>query len=507
MQRTSIYQKTRYQFHALLAVVALSIGGLGAAAYAVKNETTPKPLPPIPSVTDLKETATAFTAVARRAEPAVVFVQVKKNLANQLGSNQGNVPDFFNDDMLKRFFGDKFDELKPKFESPQTPRFSMGQGSGFIITEDGYILTNAHVVGGADEVTVKLSDGRQFDAEIVGVDERSDVAIVKVDETGLPHLPMGNSDAIQVGQWVLAVGSPFGLPGTVTSGIISAEGRSAVGIADYEDFIQTDAAINPGNSGGPLLNLEGQVIGINTAIASRTGVYNGIGFAIPINMARDIGNDLIENGKVTRGYLGIAIQQLTAELAKSFSLDADTKGVLVGDVTAGSPAEKSGLKSGDVIVEFAGQKVDKLGAFRNRVAITAPGSTLDMVVLRDGKRVPRQVTIGTLPGKNEIASAEATPKDTVTSLGLTVAAVTDAITEKLDLTDRKGVVVTNVQSGSAASAAGIRAGMLITEVDRKPVDSVDAFKAAIDAAAGKDSVLLRVHQDELSRFVVLKLDR
>jgi len=271
-----------------------------------------------------------------------------------------------------------------------------GQGSGFIISKDGYILINNHVVGDADLIKVKLSDGREFKAKVIGTDPQSDVAVIKIDATNLPVLRLGDSDKLEVGEWVIAIGNPFGLSQTVTVGVVSAKGRSRIGINDYEDFIQTDAAINPGNSGGPLVNIHGEAVGMNTAIFSRSGGYMGIGFAIPINMAKAIKDQLLKKGKVTRGWLGVVIQDIDEELAKSFGLEK-TEGVLIAEVSEGSPAEKAGLKQGDIILRLNGKKVDDLGELRNKIALTAPGTKVKLEVLRENKRRTIQVTIGEQP--------------------------------------------------------------------------------------------------------------
>ncbi|NIP87142.1 MAG: Do family serine endopeptidase [Planctomycetales bacterium] len=502
MRPSLIYQKTRFHFHALLAIAALAVGGLTAATVAVSHDGHPGgQLPPPP--TDLQETSHAFRAVAKQAAPAVVHIKVQKQRASQPQQLPfENLPKGFDEDLWKRFFGDSWSPgKKPSFKMPPAPPFALGQGSGFLISQDGYILTNAHVVDGASQLTVRLADGREMDARTIGTDQQSDVAVVKVEASGLPVLAMGDSDQLAVGQWVLAVGSPFGLPGTVTAGIVSAQGRSGVGIADYENFIQTDAAINPGNSGGPLLNLKGEAIGINTAIFSRTGAFNGIGFAIPINMARDICDQLIKNGSVTRGWLGISIQELTAELADSFGVPADVTGVLIGDVLPDSPAAKAGLKAGDVIVDMDKQPVRKPGAFRNRVASLAPGSTVRIAVMRDGTRREFEVTLGTLPGQEALAQSR---QPAATSLGLTVAACEGELAGKYGHAERSGVIVTDIASGSPAQLAGIQPGWLITDVNGQAVPNLDEFQAAMKEAKTKETVRLRIKQGEYASFVILK---
>ncbi len=476
--------------------MALGIGLLLVAALLSASALLQSPVAadgPDRAIASVQETGKAFTAVTKQVSPAVVFIQATKQHV-MTGHASGLGPGAQIPDELRRFFGDRL-------PMPQTPPPgpSVGQGSGFIISDDGYILTNNHVAGQAEKLEVTLTDGRKFDARVIGTDAHTDVALIKIEASKLPTLPLGNSEEIEVGEWVLAVGSPFGLTGTVTSGIVSAKNRNSMGITDYENFIQTDAAINPGNSGGPLVNLNGEVVGINTAIISRSGGYNGIGFAIPINMAQQICQQLMENGSVTRGYLGVMIQPLSSELAKSFGLDIES-GVLVGDVTADGPAQAAGLQRGDVIVEMDGQPADNMPQFRNRVALVKPGTEVQLVVLRDGKRTPLKIKVGQLPGDAGVATA-ATPH--VDSLGLSVQTLDAQLAERLGLGTDQGVVVTQVTPGSAAAASGLKPGTLIKEVNRKPVLSADQFAKAIQELGQDESVLLLIQEGEHTRFVVL----
>jgi serine protease Do len=328
------------------------------------------------------------------------------------------------------------------------------------------------------------------------------VAVIKIDAANLPVLQLGDSDALEVGDWVLAVGSPFGLSHSITAGIVSAKGRSSVGIADYENFIQTDAAINPGNSGGPLVDVDGRVVGMNTAIFSRSGGYMGIGFAIPINMIKTIRDQLIEHGSVIRGYLGVAIQNLTSELAQSFNLEGQ-KGALVAGVTKDSPAEKSGLKQGDVIIEFAGKPVVEIGDFRNQVAMTPPGTDKKMTVIRDGKRQTLEVTIGKLPGEEEEGTKE---PSAVSELGLTVQPLTRELAQQLGFVGEEGVIVSGVSPGSAAAEAGIRPGFLVQEVNRRPVKTPAEFRQAVANTPKGGTVLLLLKDGESSLYVALELE-
>ncbi len=443
---------------------------------------------------NLRETGKAFASVAKNASPAVVFIRVEKTVS-QGPFLRHRSP--FEDEFFKRFFGEPGPGF-PQFPQQQQKRQVQSQGSGFIITPDGYILTNNHVVGDADRVTVKLLDGREFTAKTVGTDPPTDVAVIKIDAEGLPVLALGDSDRIEVGEWVLALGNPFGLSHTLTAGIVSAKGRSSVGITDYEDFIQTDAAINPGNSGGPLIDLQGKVVGINTAIYSRNGGgYMGIGFAIPVNMAKNIYTQLIEHGNVTRGYLGVTIQDLTAELAKSFGL-SDTRGVLVSQVMPDTPAEKAGMKQGDVIVSLDGKAVDTSASLRNEVAMTVPGTTMKVGVVRDGKNRTLNVKVEKM-SEDMLTSSSS---EDMSSLGMSVATLTRDLAKQYGFENESGVVVTGVDQGSAAARVGIRTGMLVKEVNRRPVKNVKEFEDALKKN-GKKPVLLFIKDDRGSHFVAI----
>ncbi|RLB71203.1 MAG: serine protease, partial [Deltaproteobacteria bacterium] len=304
---------------------------------------------------NLRETGKAFRSVAKQVGSAVVFIKVEKEVKQRgMGSDSfGGSP--FNDELLRRFFGQPPQQKRSPHQTPK--HNAAGQGSGFIVSSDGYIMTNNHVVADADKVTVQLLDGSEYEAKIIGTDPPTDVALIKIDvDEKLPALKLGDSDQLEVGDWVLAFGNPFGLSHTLTAGIVSAKGRSGMGLSDYENFIQTDAAINPGNSGGPLVNLDGEVVGMNTAIYSRSGGYMGIGFAIPINMAKNIRQQLIQDGGVTRGRLGVYIQDLNKDLAESFGINQH-EGILVAQVLEDSPAEKAGVQQGDVILKLDGEKV------------------------------------------------------------------------------------------------------------------------------------------------------
>ncbi len=353
----------------------------------------------------------------------------------------------------------------------------------------------------AEKVSIELTDGRKFTATIIGTDADSDVAVVKIDADSLPYLEFGDSDALEVGEWVLAIGNPLGLSHTVTAGIVSAKGRSGFGLAALENFIQTDAAINFGNSGGPLIDLEGKVIGINTAIYGSTGNI-GIGFAIPVNMAKNVYDQLREGKAIVRGYLGIWHKELTPELAAGLGLEEDTKGVAISEVIENSPAEKAGLKRYDVIVEFNGQPVQTANQFLNRVAMLEPGTKVKITIIRDEKQKTFNVRLGKRPSTKEITGA---PQETLEALGFSVQNLTDELAERYGYEGESGVIVTDVESRSEASQLGIVPGVLIKEVNRQPVKNTRQFNEAIEEAREKGRALLLVKRELLTYFVLLSL--
>ena len=400
---------------------------------------------------------------------------------------------------MRRFFGGDNKGKLPQqgFGMPRQD----GVGSGVIATKDGYILTNNHVVDGADEVKVILQDQREFDAKVVGRDPKSDLAVLKISAKDLPIVPMADSDKVEVGDVVLAIGNPFNIGQTVTTGIVSAKERGNMGL-DYEDFIQTDAAINPGNSGGALVDADGRLIGINTAILSRSGGNQGIGFAIPVNLARDVMQSLIKDGHVTRGYLGVMIQDVTPALAKEFKLKSNT-GALVGDVTADSPADKAGLKSGDVVLQYNGKDVTDSRHLKLQVAATRPGETVPMKVLRDGSTKTLEVTPKRQPGSKEVAKADTDSHDTGTLNGVGVGNLDEQARKQFEVPEKvKGAVVTEVKPESAAAEAGLKAGDVIQEINRKPVKNAEDAVRLTENASDK-TTLLRVWREGGSRFVVV----
>ncbi len=420
----------------------------------------------------------AFVSVAERVMPAVVNVSTTP----KKGPRAEGPPQM--EERFREFFGPEFFERFFRRSPPQEPRSG---GSGVIADVRGYILTNNHVIENAEEIHVRLSDQRKFTATLIGRDPKTDLAVLKIDPpTPPPVAELGDSDMVRIGQWAIAIGNPFGLDRTVTLGIISATGRTRVGVATYEAFIQTDASINPGNSGGPLLNLDGKVIGINTAIVS---AGQGIGFAIPINMAREVMRQLIEKGRVVRGWLGIVIQDLTEELAAGFGV-APRSGVLVADVMKDSPADAAGLKAGDIITEFRGKPVREVPELQKRVAAASPGQLMPLIVIRDKQPVRLTVKIGEMPGEETVVAAAPSADD----WGLTVAPLTPELAERHQLTAKQGVVVTDVAQGTAGEKAGIRPGDAIMEVNRQPVTDVEGFRMALGSAKPGDQVLLYIQR-------------
>jgi serine protease Do len=455
----------------------------------------------------LRQSGKAFASVARAISPSVVNIQIENGSpdAGAVGDPLpfgGQSP--FSGEFFKRFFGKQFQGV-PRNQVPRRKPPTIAQGSGFVFSaKDGlvsdktYIVTNNHVVEGAQKIRVRLQDGQRFDAKITGRDPESDVAVIEIPTGGVPPLKLADSSKLEVGEWVVAIGNPFGLSHTVTVGVVSAKGRTSLGINDYEDFIQTDAAINPGNSGGPLVNLDGEVAGMNTAIFSRSGGYMGVGFAIPSNLVSAVANQIVAAGAVTRGYLGIVIQQLTPELAQSFGLDRH-KGVLVAQVAEGSPAAKSGLRQGDLIVSYRGEAVTDVGAFRNRVSLTPPGSLAQLTVLRNGGRQDIPVTIGTLSDDKTAALGSSQGSE---ALGLAVQTLTPQLAERFNANPGEGVVVTEVEPGSIAALAGIEPGTFILQVNRQPVKDATAFKRAVGQTQGS-RVLLLIRKDGMQQFLVL----
>jgi len=435
--------------------------------------------------------AGGFATVLKPALPAVVNIHTSKVVKNK----QGQFP-FFNDPMFRQFFGDQFGGLQP----PRAQREN-SLGSGVIVTPDGTILTNNHVIDGASDIKVDLSDKREFQAKLVGTDPKTDIAVLKIQASDLPTLSLGDSSKLHVGDVVFAIGEPYGLTSTATMGIVSATGRGGLNIEGYEDFIQTDASINPGNSGGALIDLHGDLIGINTAIlAENGGGSQGIGFAIPINMARSVMDQIVSHGKVVRGYLGLYPQDVTPALAKQFGL-AQPNGALVGEVEPATPAARAGLKRGDVILAVNGQPVTSANDLRLRVSQTAPGSNVKLEISREGKTQDVTVTLGELPEKAEKTGPEENQGGGLE--GVDVQPLTPDLAEQLQLpAGTHGAVVTSVDAASPA-ANNLQRGDVIQEVNHKPVNSIEDYRQAI-AAAGKSPVLLLVNSQGVTHYVVIE---
>jgi len=505
-----------------LAVASLTSGGYFLVPTATITAQAPPPAaPPAEAMSHANALSDAFRHSSERVLPAVVSIrnEVQPRLAKSEGrgprDGRPQLPKGFGDQLpkgleLDPFLRKFFEELPEggQFEIPSRPRQS--SGSGVIIDPEGIILTNNHVVTGGGKVTVRLHDGREFVATDVKTDPNTDLAIIRVKATSpLPSATLGNSDQLRIGDWVVAVGQPFGLENTVTAGIVSATGR-AVGITKYDEFIQTDAAINPGNSGGPLVNLKGEVIGINTAISSSSGGFQGIGFAIPVNVAKWVGTQLAKDGKVHRAFLGIGIQGMDQNLASQLNLPT-SNGALVTDVQPDSPAAKAGFQPQDVIVEFAGAKINSPRNLQALASRSPIGSSQPVTVLRDGKRVELRVTLREAPanyGERAVRPTEATGEGEASKqydkFGLQVGPLTGDVAQQLGITTASGVVITAVEDGSPADKAGLTPSMVITQVGKKPVKSVAEFEAEVKNVSPEKGLLLLIRSDEGSRFAVLK---
>ena len=493
----------------VLGVALFVAAGLAVLIAAKSNESDLKAGPIDSSVaTPAEQLGKAFAMVAAHVRPTVVSVYSEKMVKVQAPEFQNP----FGDDFFRQFFGQQFPQgqQRPQRQPQPRPReYSVpqrGMGSGMIIDKQGHVLTNYHVVRDLDEIKVQLADKRTFEAEIVSTDPQTDVAVIRMKGSmpeDLPAVEFGDSDAIDVGNLVMAIGAPFGYAQTVTTGIISAKGRSGIGINAYEDFLQTDAAINPGNSGGPLVNMRGEVIGMNSAIATSIGQFAGVGFAIPINMVKGILPTLLKGEKVTRGMLGVAIQEVTPELAKQFGL-SEAKGALVSQVNPDSAAAKAGVKAGDVIVRYDGKEVQNSTSLRNMVAATAPGTEVKLGIIRSGKEETLTVRVGKL---TQQMTAAATPEEqgggVLGKLGLSVQTLTPDLAKQFGAQGAEGAVITDVQEGSPASLAGLQPGDLVVEADRQKVASADDLEQALSKAKDKDTVLLLIKRKGASLFVVL----
>ena len=439
--------------------------------------------------------ANGFASVLKPALPAVVNIHTSKIVKQK----SYEMP-FFNDPFFRQFFGDQFGNAKPQ------PQRETSLGSGVIVTSDGTILTNNHVIDGATDIKVDLADKRDFTAKLVGTDPQSDVAVLKINATGLPTLPIGDSAKLQVGDVVLAIGDPFGIGETATMGIVSATGRGGLGIEGYENFIQTDASINPGNSGGALIDLHGSLVGINTAILSGgSGGNQGIGFAIPIDMARNVMNQIVEHGKVVRGFIGVGIEDVTPELAQQFGLKEPT-GVLVSSVEPNTPGARAGLKRGDVILKVNGEPVNSRNDLRLRISQMAPGTSVDLTIWRDGASQGVKVTLTQLTEQNaQVRQNES--NGTGAMQGVQVQDFTPDMADQLQVPNgTHGVVVTSVDPASPAAAAQLDRGMIIQEVNHKPVSNVRDYKQALASADDKPVLLLVMvpNSDGATTYIVVQ---
>jgi serine protease Do len=465
--------------------VSTSHGGFSRieALYPFGNAAVQKPQPIATTAQGLPD----FVALAKQLKPEVVNISTTQTTKGADAQDSLDQNDPF-DEFSKRFFGSP---------SPRGPLKQRSLGSGFIVEQDGLILTNNHVVDNADKITVRLSDGREFNGKVVGKDQKTDIALVKISAQNLPVAQLGDSDRLEVGEWVMAVGNPFGLDNTVTSGIVSAKDRQ-IGAGPYDHFIQTDASINPGNSGGPLINLRGEVIGIDSAIFSQSGGNIGIGFAIPINLVKELLPQLESTGKVTRGWLGVSIQGMTPDLAASLGLDK-VKGALVSSVVHNSPADRAGMKAGDVIVEYQGKDINNANDLPFLVAGTPVGKTVSLEVLRGKKETTLPVTIEKMQ-EEEVVASTAEKGD----LGLTVEQITPDVAKSLGLDSARGVVITAVAPDSLGDEAGLQPGDIIREIDRKPIRDLSDYRKAVESTVQSKSVLFLVQREDNTMFLALR---
>lgn len=479
-RRNTVLQKI------LILVLSIVVPGAIASAQEINN------------MSGKTITIPSFSELAKKVTPVTVNISTTKIIKSRKSFRRFEPPfgddeqfrDFFGDDFFRRFFGD----------IPQRDFKQQSLGSGFIIDREGYVLTNNHVVAEADEIKVKLSNEKEYDAKIVGRDEKTDIALIKITKapSDLPVAVLGNSDALEVGEWVMAIGNPFGLQETVTVGVVSAKWRK-IGAGPYDDFIQTDASINPGNSGGPLFNLNGEVVGINTAIYTPSGGNIGIGFAAPINLAKKIVKQLKEKGKVTRGWLGVVVQEVTPELANSFGL-SEGKGALVADVEKGGPADNAGLKGGDVIVMFDGREITKMSDLPLMVAETEVGKKVKVKVIRDGNEKEFTVTVGELKEKEQVASSGEEERN----LGLTAEQITPDLARRYGLSEDEGILITRVDPGSPSDDAGIKRGDIIKEINRKPVKTMAQYLKALEKSKDGENILFLIRRGKNSIYLAVK---
>ncbi len=508
-ERLSISRRTARTGAALLAAGILTTGaawrGLAAGATSAPARTVSAPAQTVstPIGHSIAGGRDSYADIVNVVAPAVVTIRVEGRA--RMSPTEFQMPQLPDDDMLRRFFGDQFGGRGDRGQMPRQNRAprTRGLGSGVVVSTDGYILTNFHVVDGADDIKIEMTDGRTSTAKLVGSDKASDLAVLKVNDTKLHAIALGNSDGVNVGDVVLAVGNPLGVGQTVTMGIISAKGRSTgAGGGGYEDFLQTDAPINHGNSGGALVNTKGELVGINSQILSESGGNIGIGFAIPSNMAKNVMDQLRSNGRVTRAQLGVTIQALTSDMAASLGLK-DVSGAVISAVTPGSAADRAGLKRGDVIKSFNGAPVHDTNTLRNRVATTSPGSAAKVVIVRDGAEKEFSVKLDEATGQKADGRGAEPDSTDKNALGITATPLTPELASRLGAPkDTKGLVVEDVRPEGRAADAGIESGDIIEEVNRQPVHTVDELRAAVKKTTDRPLLLL-VNRKGNSIFVTV----
>lgn len=480
------------------AVVQRSDAPIGAAKPRASRSVE------ISSIQDLND---RLVEIADSVKPSVVTVFTEKVF--RVRRVNPFMSPFFDNDLFGQFFGRPRDGRGRRNQPQYEERRRHGMGSGVIVSKDGYIITNNHVIARADEIKVRVLNGQTYEASVVGADPQTDIAVIKVEAEGLVAIEQGDSDRVRVGEIVLAVGSPLNetLAHTVTQGIVSAKGRSNVGLAEYEDFIQTDADINPGNSGGALVNLDGQLVGINTAIATQSGGSQGIGFAVPVNMAKAVKDALIANGEVTRSWLGVHVQNLNEEIRSAMGIDQDTKGVLVAGIQKNSPAEKAGLQAGDLVLKIDGEDLDNSAEMRNRIAVAAPGSEIKLLVLREGRELTLEVKLERLANDGEPRQSDKkTSSQAIDLLGFSVVDLDAQLRQRLGVDEKiSGVVVTEVDPNSSAASAGLQAGDLVRSVNKKPVANLKEFNARVTNLKANQMVLLRITRRNATLFLAYTL--
>ncbi len=491
--------KRFYLSAAFILIIGVFVGLALSSRLDLTSPLTAKSQVSPSSVETLSHLSDALSEVAGVATPSVVNISTTRVIKQ----NDQAPFDFFDDPFFRRFFGDQV----PR---PNVPKEHKEQslGSGVIVSEDGYIVTNNHVIEKAQEIKVLLSNKRDYKAKLIGADPKTDIAVIKIEAKGLAALPWGDSTKLRVGEIVFAIGNPFGLNQTVTMGVIGAVGRANVGIADYEDFIQTDAAINPGNSGGALINARGELIGINTAIVSRTGGYQGIGFAVPSSMAKQVMESLIKFKKVVRGWLGVSIQEVTSDLAEEFGVK-DLKGALVSGVMKGSPAEKAGIKQGDVILKFNGKDVEDTGHLRNMVSQSPIGTKVKVKVFRAKKELEVEVAIVELPKKmGEAATEEGAGEGQEESnalSGVTVRELTPDLAKHYGIKESDGgVAVVKIEPGSKAFEAGIRPGDVVLQINQKELATIEDYKQAVAKLKAKERILMLIRRKGEDLFLTIR---